>query len=139
MFSTAMFLDTMDNLQKNINAWAIGKGFWGEGQDNFGQKLALIHSELSEALEAHRANESPTDVYGKKFALNETQWWSDDGNAEHERSEKYCIPEGVGIELADAVIRILDLCEHLKIDLARCILDKMAYNQKREHKHGKIY
>lgn len=42
-------------------------------------------------------------------------------------------------ELADTVIRILDLAEHHQIDLARAILVKMHANLQRPHRHGKEY
>lgn len=79
------------------------------------EKLALIHSEISEALEAYRDNP-------RHFA-------------------KPCVaaqgkPEGFDIELADAVIRIADLCGWLGIDLGRAIMLKHAYNETRPHRHG---
>lgn len=52
------------------------------------------------------------------------------------RSKK---PEGVAVELADAVIRIADLCGHLGIDLDAVIAEKMAYNAGRPYKHGKRF
>lgn len=48
-------------------------------------------------------------------------------------------PEGVAVELADAVIRIADLCGHLGIDLDAVIAEKMAYNAGRPYKHGKRF
>lgn len=48
-------------------------------------------------------------------------------------------PEGVAVELADAVIRIADLCGHLGIDLEEVIEIKMAYNEGHPYKHGKKF
>ena len=48
-------------------------------------------------------------------------------------------PEGYAIELADAVIRIADLCGYMGIDLEAAIREKMAYNATRPHKHGKNF
>lgn len=48
-------------------------------------------------------------------------------------------PEGVAVELADAVIRIADLCGYLGIDLDAVISEKMAYNETRPFKHGKRF
>lgn len=57
-------------------------------------------------------------------------------DATERRGEK---PEGVAVELADAVIRIADLCGHLGIDLEAAIDLKMAYNETRPFKHGKRF
>lgn len=48
-------------------------------------------------------------------------------------------PEGVPVELADAVIRIADLCGHLEIDLEEVIETKIAYNEGHPYKHGKKF
>lgn len=76
-------------------------------------KLALIHSEISEALEVYR-----------KF-----------GTPAPGRSHP-CGHGSFGEELADAVIRILDLAGFLDIDLEHCILAKHEYNKTRPYRHG---
>lgn len=94
------------------------KGFW-KAKKSFGDRIALIHSELSEALEEHREGRGMTEVYANTDEPNK--------------------PEGIPIELADAVIRIADLCAYYKIDLAEAIIQKMAYNKTRPKLHGKKY
>jgi NTP pyrophosphatase (non-canonical NTP hydrolase) len=45
-------------------------------------------------------------------------------------------PEGVPIELADCIIRILDYCGHAGIDIEQAIKIKHEYNKTRPHRHG---
>ena len=86
------------------------QGFWES--DNTGEKIALMHSELSEALEADRKNL----------------------DAEH-------IPGFTGVEeeLADVIIRILDFAGHHQLRLGEALSAKIAYNLTRPFKHGKVY
>lgn len=83
--------------------------------DNFPEKLMLIVSELSEALEEFRA--------GRKDV-----WYRDTDQK----------PEGIGMELADVQIRLAELCETLEIDLETCIIEKQEFNKSREFMHGKL-
>jgi NTP pyrophosphatase (non-canonical NTP hydrolase) len=58
----------------------------------------------------------------------------------HKRVEVYYSddnkPEGVPIELADCLIRILDYCGQWGIDIDMAIEEKMVYNRNRPYKHG---
>jgi NTP pyrophosphatase (non-canonical NTP hydrolase) len=92
------------------------KGWWDDSSApiNFPEKLALIHSEVSEALEEYR-------------------------NGKHPIGELYFVdgkPEGVPAELADVLIRIFDLCGHYGIDLEHAVYQKMLYNTGRPFRHG---
>lgn len=49
------------------------------------------------------------------------------------------IKDTVEDELSDAIIRILDLCGWLNIDIQRHVDLKMQYNAGREKMHGKKY
>lgn len=75
--------------------------------DRIGLNLALVHSEVSEALETFRRNGLRT-------------WYEVDGK-----------PEGWGSELADIVIRVAELAHMTDIDLAVAVDCKMAFNQVR--------
>lgn len=79
------------------------------------EKLCLIHSEVSEALEDYRK-----DPTGPRFIIH-----GHDGK-----------PEGFPIELADIVIRVADLAGSLGIDLEGAIVLKTSYNETRPHRHG---
>lgn len=102
---------TIEELVIGSHAIACRKGWWDE-QPNIPEKLALVHSEISEALEAFRDGQMSTTISGTGK------------------------PEGFGVELADAVIRIADLCGYLQIDLAEEIERKAAYNESRPYRHG---
>lgn len=112
----------LDYLARLIHENAKAKGFWDENW-NFAEKLALIHSEVSEALEEHRA--------GRPLIH---QAVTEDGPGK---------PEGILSELADVLIRTLDLMSKLteaeQYSINKIVETKMAYNSTREHKHGKAY
>lgn len=105
----------LDEAQQSVHEQATLNGFWETGV-TVGDKIALIHSEASEALEIHRDPEHQlTDVWERP----------EDGK-----------PEGFIIELADIVIRCMDLAERFDLSLERAIEKKMAFNATRPYKHG---
>lgn len=108
---------TLAELQTYIGEWAKRKGWWGIELINIPEKICLMHSELSEALEEYRNGISPKQIYTDP---------SDTRNK----------PEGISIELADTVIRILHFCAEFDIDLEAAITQKMAYNEGRPYRHG---
>lgn len=107
----------INNLVKSAYGNAMNKGFWDdidtpeEVMKVIPEKLCLIHSEVSEALECYRDGDMDWGYGGEK-------------------------PIGFPSELADIVIRVADLCGALGINLAEQIDLKMTYNATREHKHG---
>ena len=67
-------------------------------------KLALIASEVTEALESHRKGDDAHIV----------------------------------VDLADIVLRTMDLASALNVDLAKAILDKAELNKKRTFRNGNL-
>ncbi len=99
-----------------IYAWANRKKFYEEGVPfNFAEKLMLVVTELAEACEADRRGtiDNP-DEHCPEFNNGE-------------------------IELADAIIRLLDLSAAKKYRIGAALIAKMRYNESREIKHGKKY
>ena len=88
---------TITELVNQAHTNAVNHGFW-ETPPEFGTSIALIHSELSEALEEARA-------------ARPMMYVMDEYNGEYIQNPKYFgakKPEGIAVELADAVIRVLD-------------------------------
>lgn len=117
-------------LSKEIHVNARNKGFYDK-ERNIGEMIALIHSEVSEALEADRNGKScscsPTEV--NRLEVPDVFKYSFQTN----------IKDSFEDELADIMIRVMDLAEHKGVDLEGHIIAKMRYNTMREHKHGKLY
>ncbi len=123
----------LNELSIKIYENAKAKGFY-ENERNIGEMLCLIHSEVSEALEADRKNRYADLPYFQKN-MNET--------IDEEKYFKSYFAESIKDsfedELADVIIRVLDLCAFKGIDIEAHIEAKMRYNAMREHKHGKSY
>lgn len=120
----------INQLSKEIHENAKSKGFY-EVEKNIGEMLCLIHSEVSEALEADR-NGSYTKV--SMLAIN--GWVSD---IDFNDSFKQNVKDTFEDELADVMIRVMDLAAFKGIDLESHIRAKMRYNSLRPNKHGKKY
>jgi len=128
-----------------IHQGNVSRGFYDDAFDkdgfptkNTGELLMLVVSELSEALEADRkSKQANIDFFEDKINLLNYQDISQkDAFIE---SFKTHVKDTFQDEIADSVIRILDICCYLGIDIDRHINLKLAYNETRPHKHGKNY
>lgn len=108
------FVSLFDSLCSEVHGLAVNNGFW-EGEYNYAEKLALIHSEISELLESSRQGE-----------LSDMSEKIPDFTKEEE-------------ELADIIIRCMDLSSKRLCRLSQAILAKHQYNCNRPYKHGKLY
>jgi NTP pyrophosphatase (non-canonical NTP hydrolase) len=119
----------LSDLQQEVHQNAIDHGWWDEDR-TFGELIALVHSEASEALEEYRNGIAPDMTY---YKCNQKEGCKLGYGCEDCRHGK---PEGIPSELADIVIRILDLCGRYGINLERAIREKHRYNKTRPYKHG---
>ncbi|WP_217898632.1 hypothetical protein [Photorhabdus luminescens] len=98
---------SISELQKVVHQQNIDAGWWDKQREK-GTLLCLIHSEISEAMEGERKNLR-------------------DDHLPHRMSAE--------VELADAIIRILDYAEAFNYDIESALIEKLEYNKQRaDHK-----
>jgi NTP pyrophosphatase (non-canonical NTP hydrolase) len=107
---------TLNQTAKRAHEMAVKKKFWVGPAGEVSRKLLLIHAEVSEAAEELRRQ--------------------DGGKARIGEGGK---PEGIASEVADVVIRALDLLYYLCPDVEDIVKAKMEYNSTRPDMHGKRF
>lgn len=107
------FIGAFGRVADRIHEWSGRRGFWPDGDRNDAEAIALIHSELSEALECLR--------FGNKPDKN--------------------LPEftGAEVQLGDTIMRIMDLAAGRGWNIAEAIFYKMRFNECREYRNGKRF
>lgn len=132
----------LNKLSQQIHENAIIKGFY-DSDRNLGEMLCLIHSEVSEALEALRTNQhasglDETNIFIKGMAdKNFGHTFKDDEFFKNYFESR--VKNSFEDELADIIIRVLDLAAYKKIDIESHVKAKMRYNSLRQYKHGKNF
>lgn len=120
----------LTELSKQVHQNNKDKGFYDIPTSTL-ERLALIHSEVSEALEADRSDKftkvNPRSVLG----------WADDDVFNLDFKDE--IKDTFEDELADVIIRVLDLAGSKGIDIQSHVDAKIRYNKLRPYKHGKKY
>lgn len=107
------FLQGWDEMSSDAHTTAMSKGWW-EGNRSVGEIIALMHSELSEALEVARDH---------KLKESDPSLWVDQ----------------LAEELADCIIRIADFAQRENLPVAEALIMKARYNKQRPYRHGKAF
>lgn len=103
--NVANLFDLMEIIRADYQRWWLDI-YTGKPLDrNVGEMLALVHSEVSEALEGHRKGLMDDKLPQRTM---------------------FCV------ELADTIIRVLDIAAHLAPELPFVLIEKLQYNRQRE-------
>lgn len=98
-----------------IHKTAIKHGWWDDDNPrSFGDVMMMIVTECAEAVEHYRNGQELDKV-----------WFEANGK-----------PDGIPVEFADILIRLLDASERYNMDIEEAIKVKMKYNDSREYRHG---
>ncbi len=127
----------LSEISKDAYETARSKG-WHDKFATFGDRIALCHSELSEALEAFRAMDNDSYDAIRQPIYRNTESGELTRDSGHYGIERWVLhkPEGVASELADVIIRIADMCGLYGINIESAVREKMEFNKTRPYRHG---
>lgn len=117
----------LNDVAKAAHDMAREKGFWDGDAGDVCKKLLLIHSEVTEAAEEYRKGNAQTYYTAAKVE----RYGSGLTYIGYEQK-----PEGIGPELADVLIRTLDLIQGMGMNAEALVKEKMEFNGKRGKLHG---
>jgi len=113
----------LTELGKSIRYCNAEKGF--NPTENIHRHLLLVVSELVEAQEELRDGRNPNEIY------YDTKYYIDE-----QHPSKPC---GFPVEIADAIIRLLDIAAAYDINIEKVIHEKLEFNKSRPPKHGRQF
>jgi hypothetical protein len=130
------FREEGDRLREQLE-WAVHRGddteelYAVQNYSNYlVKRISLIGGEVKEAEDEIRAGHAPDETYypskGSDLSLVALR-------------DNIYKPEGVPSELADILIRTLELCDELNIVPSAIVAEKHAYNKTRARMHGKKF
>ncbi len=122
-----MNIKRFEKLQREVHEVNVKNGWW-ETPPSIGDILAMMHCELSEAMEAYREGKNIDDVwYDCKQQDDECTegYYTSIGGCQ---SCPYSKPEGIPVELADCVMRIMDIMEYVGFFISKELYDHLGEN-----------
>ena len=133
----------LNRFAADVHENAVAHGWW-EKNPGLPEILMLCVSELSEALEEYRRGRPmlyfPCNAGGVCCEEDRSAHCGsrpyDPENPEAPCSGQSKKPEGIAVELADCILRILDYCGYAGIDIENAVLLKYEYNKNRSYRHG---
>ncbi len=144
-------MTNLTTLAKDIFEANASKGFW-DRERPLTETTMLIVTELAEAVEEERAgrpavwyrdnglssSEDPAVGPEHLMFVRGVPYHEEDFDVVDEMPDPLK-PEGIDIELIDALIRLLDLLGSRDVDVDALLKQKLAYNASRPARHGKAY